>query len=497
MKFKLVLIAVSLAIAGSGLINRLMPSRVVQAPQQQKAGVAGRIQRVENGLLPSIIIKGQSSPMKLADRMVHYKVPGVSIAVISNGEIELARGFGVVEADGNQPITAETLFQAGSISKPVAAMAALRLVEQGKLSLDEDVNLKLKSWKAPENEFTKEKKVTLRGILTHSAGLTVHGFPGYAADVEVPTLVRVLDGEKPANTSAIRVDTTPGTRWRYSGGGFTIMQQLLIDVAGKTFPDLTRELVLGPAGMNHSTYEQPLPKRLNAAAATAHRNGKPIKGRFHTYPEMAAAGLWTTPTDLALLAIEIQQEIAGKSSKVLSQNMARQMTAKQFENYGLGPGVDGSGQSARFAHGGVDEGFEAFWIAYQHTGQGAVIMTNGNGGSRLAQEIIRAIAKEYDWPDPPRPREKTLAKVDPKLYEAYAGQYDAGVRLTVSVENGHLYVLAPPLGPERVELYPESETRFFMLADNISISFEKDEQGQVNKILVHFGGGTREGKRVR
>lgn len=199
-----------------------------------------------------------------------------------------------------------TLFQAGSISKPVAALAALRLVEQGKLSLDEDVNAKLVSWKVPGNEFTKEQKVTLRRLLTHSAGLTVHGFPGYAAGAQVPTLVQVLNGEKPANTPAIRVDTVPGRLWRYSGGGYTIMQQLLIDVTQKSFPELMRQLVLEPAGMKHSTYEQPLPPARAGEAATAHdANGQPVKGQFHTYPEMAAAGLWTTPTDLALLAIEL------------------------------------------------------------------------------------------------------------------------------------------------------------------------------------------------
>jgi CubicO group peptidase (beta-lactamase class C family) len=455
-----------------------------------------RIQRITNGLLPSVMIEGQPADMKLADRMRSYKIPGVSIAVIHEGRIDWARGFGVVEAGGSQPVTEETLFQAGSISKPVAAVAALRLVERGVLSLDEDVNAKLKSWTLPDNELTKEKKVTLRGILTHSAGLTVHGFPGYKADVEVPSLVAVLNGSKPANTAAIRADTVPGTRWRYSGGGYTIMQQLLIDVTGKPFPEITRELVLVPAGMKHSTYEQPLPASRSGAAATAHRDGAPVKGRYHTYPEMAAAGLWTTPTDLALLAIEIQQEIAGKSSKLLSQKMAQQMTAKQFESYGLGPSVDSSGQSARFAHGGVDEGFEAFWVAYQHTGQGAVVMANGNGGSRLAQEIIRAIAREYGWLEPPKPTVKTPAKVDPKLYDAYVGEYDAGVRLTVSVENGRLYLLAPPLGPQRVELYPESESRFFMLMDNVAVSFVKDGEGRAGKMNLHFGGGTREARRV-
>ena len=459
-----------------------------RGPFQVASEVDERIRRVENGLLPPMTIKGQPAEMKLADRMKFYRIPGVSIAVINNGKIEWARGFGVVEAGLDKPITPETLFQAGSISKPVAAMAALRLVEQGKLNLDEDVNLKLKSWKVVENDLTKEKKVTLRGLLTHSAGLTVHGFPGYAADSQVPTLVQVLNGEKPANTGAIRVDTVPGTKWRYSGGGYTILQQLLIDVTGKTFPELTHDLVLKPAGMKQSTYEQPLPKRLDAAAATAHRNGSPIKGRYHAYPEMAAAGLWTTPTDLALLAIEIQQEIAGKSSKVLSSSMAQQMTSRQFENYGLGPSIDSNGQSMRFGHGGVDEGFEAFWVGFRQTGQGAVVMTNGNGGSRLAQEIIRAIAKEYNWADPPGPRERAAIKIDPETFDAYVGEYELrpGFSVTFMREGEKFFTQAT--GQERIEIFAEAENVFFLKGVEAQVTFVKDDKGQVTQLVLRQSG---------
>lgn len=499
--FLLLLAALTLSFAqlGAPLPNSASASETLAGNSSQGASsLAERIQRVENGLLGSVVIKGQANGMNIAERMKYYSAPGVSVAVINNGRIEWAKGYGVVEAGGTQPITTDTLFQAGSISKPVAAMAALRLVEQGKLDLDEDVNGKLKSWKVPENDFTKEKKVTLRRLLSHSAGLTVHGFPGYKADVEVPTVVQVLNGEKPANTPAIRVDLVPGTQWRYSGGGYTIMQQLLIDVTGKPFPQLTHELVLNPAGLKHSTYEQPLPKALAASAATAHRNGAPVKGRYHTYPEMAAAGLWTTPSDLALLAIEIQQEIAGRSSKVLSTKMANQMVAEQIQNYGLGPSVQGQGQSLRFSHGGVDEGFEAFWIAFAHTGQGAVVMVNANRGSGLAQEIVRSIAQEYGWSDRPPSKERTLTKVDPKIYAAYVGEYDvSGRTVTISSEAGRLFILAPPLGPSRVELYPESETRFFILEQDLTVTFAKDEQGVFKEIVLQPGTQTLRGTKVK
>jgi CubicO group peptidase (beta-lactamase class C family) len=463
---------------------------------QGQAGVAERIQRVENGLLPAAMIKGQTTAMKLAERMAHYKVPGLSVAVINDGKIEWARGYGVVEKEGDKSVTIDTLFLAGSISKPVAALAALRLVEQRKLNLDEDVNLKLKTWKVPENEFTKEKKVTLRGLLSHSAGLTVHGFPGYAVDAPLPTLVQILNGEKPANTPAIRVDIEPGSRWRYSGGGYTVMQQLCMDVTGKSFPELTRELVLTPAGMRQSTYENPLPKSLEASAATAHRwNGDKVKGRWHIYPEMAAAGLWTTPSDLARYVIEVQRALAGQS-KILSREMARQMVTVQKGSHGLGPGLDNAGkESARFGHGGVDEGFEALFTAYCDRGQGAVVMVNANRAIPLAEELIRAIAREYNWPDYLAP-ERVLAKVEPAVYQKYAGLYelDDGFKITITAEDGRLW--AQGQGQSKFELLPESETKYFS-DSGIVHRFELGEGGTVTAVFIEQGGQTMRAKRVK
>lgn len=221
--------------------------------------------------------------------MSAYRVPGVSIAIIHNGSIEWAQGFGAAQVGGG-PVTTETLFQAGSISKPVAAMAALHLVEKGTLALDSDVNQALTSWKIPASAAAPGAVVTLRELLSHTAGLTVHGFPGYAAGTPIPTLVQVLDGEKPANTAPVRLEAAPGSRWKYSGGGYTVMQQLLLDVSHQPFPKLMHDTVLAPIGMTRSTYEQPLPTELRSGAATPYKaNGAPVEGGFHIYPEMAAA----------------------------------------------------------------------------------------------------------------------------------------------------------------------------------------------------------------
>jgi CubicO group peptidase (beta-lactamase class C family) len=276
-----------------------------------------RIHRVV-GSLVDLPMGGGQAPLRmdLLELMKLYNVPGLSVAVIDDYKIVWAKGYGVIETGSSTPVTPKTLFQAGSISKPVAATGALYLVERNKLLLDENVNERLKTWKLPENEFTKKEKVTLRRLMSHTAGLTIHGFPGYDVNDAMPTLVQIFNGEKPANTAAIRVDIVPGTKEVYSGGGVTIEQQLMMDVSGKAFPVMMRELVLDKIGMTDSSYEQPLPPALAAMTASGtYRDGKVVHGRWHIYPEMAAAGLWTTPTDLCRFAIEIALSKHGRCWK--------------------------------------------------------------------------------------------------------------------------------------------------------------------------------------
>lgn len=465
---------------------------------QNASNLEERIRRVENGLITPVQIKGQAPPAhSLAARMKHHRVPGLSVAVINDGRLEWARGYGVIEAGKSAPVTTATLFQAASISKPVAAMAALRLVERGKLGLDDDVNLKLKSWRVPEHEWARDEKVTLRRLVSHSAGLTVHGFRGYAAGEEVPTLVQALDGVKPANSAAIRVDIRPGSQWRYSGGGYNVMQQLLIDITGKPFPIIMREEVLDRIGMKLSTYEQPLPETRAAQAAIGHlANGEPMKGRWHTYPEMAAAGLWTTPSDLARFALELAQAYAGRSERVISKEMARQMLTEGVGGWGLGIGLGGRDGRASFSHGGSNNGYKCTMFVYRDGEQGAIIMTNGDRGSALANELMRAIAREYDWPDY-RPVERTVAEVDQKIYANYTGAYtDGRVRITVEVKGGKMYLTAVAAGLIGAELLPESETEFFMLDDNIRIKFVREEEGPASEMVINVGSQTIRARRA-
>jgi len=357
-----------------------------------------RQERIEKTLPAVNLGKGETKKLDVAELMKLCKDPGLSVAVIDGYKIAWTKAYGTTELGGKAPVTTKTLFQAGSISKPVAATGMLALVQAGKLSLDEDVNVKLKTWKVPENEFTKEQKVTLRRLASHTAGLTVHGFPGYDVDEKVPTVVQILNGEKPmVNTAPIRVDVVPGTLQRYSGGGITIEQLLMTDVTGKQFPELMRETVLDKIGMTDSSYEQPLPVSWQARtpSGTDH-NGKAIHGKWHVYPEMAAAGLWTTPTDLARFAIEIALSRQGKSNKVLTQKTVEEMLTPVKDEAGLGFFI-AKGRPGEFGHDGADEGFQALLVMNWETGQGAALMANSDTGFVVMGEVLRSIAREYGW----------------------------------------------------------------------------------------------------
>lgn len=476
------------------LQNSFVASVSAQSPANAKPGESNsleeRIKRVESGLIQPFRIKGEKiEKWNIAERMKHYKVPGLSVAVINNGKVEWAKGYGEREAGTNSPVTAETLFQAASISKPVASTVALRMVQDKKLSLDEDVNNKLVSWKMPESEFTKEKKVTLRGLLSHTAGTSVSGFPGYAATVTtLPTVAQILDGTAPANTKPVRVEAPIGKQWSYSGGGITIMQQLVTDISGKTFPALAKELVLKKVGMTNSTFEQPLPQALHRQAAAAHNDkGEMIAGRWHAYPEMAAAGLWTTPTDLARFAVELQQAYKGANGKFLSPEIVRQMFTAQTGGWGLGIGLTGKGEAARFTHGGSNKGYRCTLVAYKENGQGAVVMTNSDNGDLLVAEIMRSIAAEYGWTDF-LAKEKTIVTLDAKTLDDYAGKYQFGTagQFSVTVEERKLLL---QLGsPKKYEMHAESATHFFIKESPLTIVFIKDDTGRIIEMLATFNG---------
>jgi CubicO group peptidase (beta-lactamase class C family) len=451
-----------------------------------QSSIESRIKSVENGLLPPVLIKGDAT-WTIEERMKHYKVPGLSVAVINNFKVEWAKAYGLKDIETKEPVSTETLFQAASISKPVTAMIALKKVQEGKIALDEDINNRLTSWKLPDNEW--KKKVTLANLLTHTAGLTVHGFPGYAVGEKLPTVPQILDGVAPANTSPVRVDMEPGTKFRYSGGGTTIAQLAIMSIEKKPYPQIAEETVLGPLRMTNSTYNQPLPDDWKKKAASGHRrDGNLVEGKIHIYPEMAPAGLWTTPIDLANFAIEVQLSLAGKSNKVLSKEMAEKMVTPFIEDFiGMGFFLEKHGQALYFGHGGSNEGFKSQLLVHKDKGYGAVVMVNSDN-AQIINEVIRSIAREYGWEDYlPAPYE--ITSIEPEKLDRYQGHYQTGPdqALQVARENGKLYA-QPTYGP-KFEIFPVSESGFVAKEQNVKFTFVKSPDGKVDTVKIEPGGG--------
>jgi CubicO group peptidase (beta-lactamase class C family) len=355
------------------------------------------IAAVETRLLT--VTPGAPREVVLAARMAELKVPGVSIAVFENGRLTWARAYGKADAADGGLVTQDTLFQAASMSKALAAAGRLRLVEQGRLDLDQDVNARLRAWQVPLSPFTASEKVTLRRLLSHTAGLTVSGFPGYQPGKPVPTAVQILEGQPPSNTPAMRSFEPPGQGFAYSGGGYTVAQLLMTEASGKPYPDLLDELVLRPAGMRRSTFAQPLAGRLARNSASGHgTRGDVIPGASNTYPEYAAASLWTTPSDYGRFMIALQNAYSGRKPAFLRQSSAKAMMTPILGDYGLGEVLGRRGGRQTFEHGGGNRGFQCNSFAFlDGSRQGVVIMTNSDTGGVLAAEILRTLSEAYRW----------------------------------------------------------------------------------------------------
>jgi len=339
-------------------------------------------------------------PLTLQQLMERFHVPGVSVAVIRDFEIHWTKGYGIADVETGARVDADSLFQAASISKPVAAMAAVRAVQDGKFSLDDDINTILKSWKLPAGEFTRRQPVTPRALMSHTSGLgDGFGFPGYHPAAPRPTIVQILNGSKPSNVGPVLMEREPLSAAKYSGGGVTMMQLALMDALGKPFPEIMQGLVLGPIGMTYSAYEQPLSPERDRHATRAHNGGgRAMDAKWHVYPELAAAGLWTTPTDLAKFAIEIQKTALGRSSRVLTQSTVREMlTPVGVGDYAVGLAITKKGEGWYFAHGGSNWGFQCDLLAHRLKGYGVAIMTNGDSGRPVINAIEDRVAAAHGW----------------------------------------------------------------------------------------------------
>lgn len=455
--------------------------------QTTKTQLNKEISKVEAGLMP--VVRFQGEPLwTLESRMKHYHIPGVSIAVIKNSKVIWSKTYGYADVESKTPVSTQTLFQAASMSKPVSSYAALREVEAGKINPDADVNSYLKSWKVPENEFTKEKKVTFKNIVSHTAGFTVSGFPGYEKGKPIPTLVQVLNGLSPSNTEDIVVDKTPGTPFRYSGGGYCVLQQMLIDIEGKSFTDLMNEKVLQPLNMNNSTFSQPLPEAMSKFSASAYtENGTKVPGKSHTYPEQAAAGLWTTAEDLSKFVIDVQNTLSGKSSTIISQKTAEQFTTPFVDPFmGLGIFLENRSGHMYFHHGGWNEGFSSRFIASKTSGDGIVVLTNTNKPD-FVEELVRSVAEVYHWPsfNVPVQKMQPLNQDDFRNIGRYKSRKYGFYK--VYLENGKLMTSNDTETP--VEMIKVGENKYAFRNWNFTVKFEKNASSGKTDIVQVFADG--------
>lgn len=442
---------------------------------QNDQALLDEIKSIENGLLERLQIKGEEEKKyNILERMEHYKVPGMSIAIVKDGVIHWAKGYGIANTETGALVDENTLFQAGSISKPIAALAALKLYENGDLDLQKNVNEYLKDWQIPENEFTTTEKVTIERLLTHTAGTTVHGFPGYDQTDSFPSDIEVLSGE--GNTGAVSVDVVPGSIWRYSGGGYTVMEKAVEDISGQSFDAYLSEHILTPMSMTNSTYEQPVSKKWQSNISAAYNgNGEITEGWWHNYPEQAAAGLWTTPSDLAHYCMEIQEILKGKENGVLKKSTVDLMLTKHKDRWGLGPSLRSEQDSLMFGHGGKNEGFTNNMIAFAHQGHAAIIMTNADNGGRLIGEIENAIAAAYDWPIGGRRIIEIISLPEAQLNN-YLGDYRlVGQGLVVSFKLVEGMLTAnTPIGT--LKLSPMEGKKFIDLGTGTGFRFQVEDE---------------------
>jgi len=460
-------------------------SGCAQSQTKYADSVQEKIKQVENNISGWVQIEGVKSVWTLPERMKYYHVNGLSIAVIHNYKLEWAKGYGWADSAMQIPVTTQTLFQAASISKSLNAVGVLKLAQENKLDIHTDINDYLKSWQLPASNFTADKKVTVYNLLNHTAGLNVHGFLGYEKGDIIPSIVQILNGEKPANSEAIRSVAIPGTKVEYSGGGIEISQLIVMDITHEPYDKYQWEEVLKPLGMTHSSYTQPPPKNKIALLSTGYdTNGKEINGNYHIYPELAAAGLWTNPIDLSKFIIETQLSYEGKSNKVLSQTMTKKMlTPFEGSDAGLGVFIDHIGNRTYFQHGGSNEGFKSQYFASLTGGDGVVVMVNSDQDAIL-RDVINSVAQAYNWKDFYKPEKRKVINVPVDTLQQYVGNYSFNqAAISVFKKDNNLFLSLNGGSPMR--LFFTSNTDFFVMEIQASsVKFEKNATGNNYDIVL-------------
>jgi CubicO group peptidase (beta-lactamase class C family) len=469
------------------LLVGLSCSAPAQENPKYSKEIENKIKQVENNLGGWVHIQDSVNEWNLQQRMAFYKIRGLSIAVVHNYSIEWARGYGLADTATQKRVTTQTLFQAGSISKSLNSVGVLKLAQDKKIDLYSDINTYLHTWKFPYDSLSKGKKISIANLLSHTAGLTLHGFPGYARGDTIPSIPEVLNGKPPANTEPIRSQFEPGLRFQYSGGGTTISQLIVMDVTQQPYDVYMWNNVLKPLGMTMSSYTQPPAADKEKFLATGYRaDGKEVEGKYHVYPEQAAAGLWTNPTDLAKYIIETQLSLQGKSVKVLTQNMTKlRLTPYIDSNAALGVFIEKKGDEKYFGHNGADEGFLSAYTGNFENGDGVVVMVNSDNGSIL-NEVVNSVARAYGWKDYYKPVVKKIVVIADSLLNAYSGNYFLeGDTINISRKGNEVLLIVNR--SQTFKIYFSSPEDFFTTDMPLEFRFEKDATGRVKDFYFKQG----------
>ena len=455
---------------------------IIAGCEEKKTSYNEQQKEFEQSLSPRAIPSFKEVPMwTIEERMKHHKVPGLSIAVFQNGELSWSRAYGVADMKTGRPLTVETNFQAASISKAITAFAAMKLVEDNIIHLDKPVNSMLNSWQIDDNDLSNETPVTLRHLLSHMGGLNVSGFSGYKEGEKIPTLTQILNGAVPAKNKKVAVIEQPGQRIKYSGGGTLVAQAIMTDQTGEDYARIIQRTIFDPVGMDKSHVKQPLPIEMRSQSARGHAglSSDPVEGFSHIYPERAAGGVWSNPSDLATLAIAFTDALGGKKNGFISPLTAKEMILPQFNNSGsIGAFIWDMPDGKMFGHTGGNAGYRNNFYGFVDGRGGAVIMTNADNGFSLIWEVMAALAKTYGWSyGATELREAT--PISSELAETLVGTYQTelswvgDLQISIDKRGDQLWLTAPPILSATTLYYEKGDTFFLDTGSRLFIDYNK------------------------
>ncbi len=442
-----------------------------------------KIAEVENGLPLGVVFQDSSDiRYNIIERMQFYKVPLVSMAIVDDGKILWSKAYGKRKVASVSTADVNTIYQTASISKSINALAVLKLVQEGKISLQKDIREYLKTWELPNNKFSTSRKITLANLLSHTSGLGTVGFFGYKITDTIPSLNQILSGIKPANSDPVQSINFPGAEYFYSGGGTTLIRKILEDRFKTNYASLIQTNVLTPLNMKRSTYNQPLQKAENNFASGYVGDGQVIQGGYHVFPELAPDGLWSNANDIAKFILSIQKSLKGENA-LLQKHTVLQMFSKVLptSNYTLGFVVEDKGDEKYFSHRGANYGYRSVFYGSMKTGKGIVVLTNSENGEMLINEVVNSVAIAYDWKGFYNPPVKKLVNTYPALIKDVLGKYSNGeANFTITNNNGKLEMI----GNSTESLHFVGNHRFFLLSSpNIEVVFSSSDEEKIYDVL--------------